>query len=82
MQGINISVPAAVIAVAQDQGIDGEDLRTALQDPVVKQRLRDQVELTMSYGVFGSPYIIVDGEPFWGVDRLPHIDQWLSQGGW
>ncbi|MHA1565647.1 MAG: 2-hydroxychromene-2-carboxylate isomerase [Alphaproteobacteria bacterium] len=82
VQGTNISVPAVVIEVARQQGVDGDDLAAALQDPAVKQRLRDQVELTMSYGVFGSPYFIVDGEQFWGVDRLPHVDQWLSQGGW
>jgi len=29
-----------------------------------------------------SPYIIVDGEPFWGSDRLDQIDKWLATGGW
>ncbi|CCF97458.1 fragment of putative 2-hydroxychromene-2-carboxylate isomerase protein (part 2) [Ralstonia solanacearum K60] len=24
----------------------------------------------MSRGVFGSPYVIVDGEPFWGFDQI------------
>ncbi len=81
-QGININDPSNVVAVAERQGIAGDDLRTALEDPQVKQRLREQVELTISYGVFGSPYIVVDGEPFWGVDRLPQIDQWLSTGAW
>jgi len=30
----------------------------------------------------GSPYVIVDGEPFWGMDRFDQIDQWLQTGGW
>jgi len=32
--------------------------------------------------VFGSPFIIVDGEPFWGVDRLEQVERWLKTGGW
>ena len=26
--------------------------------------------------------LIVDGEPFWGSDRLDQIDKWLATGGW
>jgi 2-hydroxychromene-2-carboxylate isomerase len=33
-------------------------------------------------GVFGSPFVIVDGEKFWGNDRLTQVDQWLATGGW
>jgi 2-hydroxychromene-2-carboxylate isomerase len=25
--------------------------------------------------------VYVDGEPFWGVDRLPHVEKWLATGG-
>jgi 2-hydroxychromene-2-carboxylate isomerase len=32
--------------------------------------------------VFGSPFIIVDGEPFWGADRLAQVDAWLGKRGW
>ena len=35
-----------------------------------------------SAGVFGSPFVIVDGEPFWGADRLDQVDGWLATGGW
>ncbi len=33
-------------------------------------------------GVFGSPFIVVDGESFWGNDRLDEVDAWLETGGW
>ena len=36
----------------------------------------------MHKGVFGSPFIIVDGEPFWGNDRLAEVREWLQTGGW
>ena len=30
----------------------------------------------------GSPFIIVDGEPFWGMDRFDQAERWLATGGW
>jgi 2-hydroxychromene-2-carboxylate isomerase len=30
--------------------------------------------------VFGAPFFIVDGEPFWGNDRQAQIEQWLGSG--
>jgi 2-hydroxychromene-2-carboxylate isomerase len=53
-----------------------------LQQPELKQRLKAINDEAVAKGVFGSPYFIVDGEPFWGHDRLDQIDRWLATGGW
>ena len=52
-----------------------------MADPVVKERLKNEVDLALAKGVFGSPYIIVDGEPFWGNDRLDQVEAWIETGG-
>jgi 2-hydroxychromene-2-carboxylate isomerase len=31
--------------------------------------------------MFGAPWIVVDGEPFWGADRLPQVERQLERGG-
>jgi len=54
----------------------------ALGDPALKERTRQAVEASVALGVFGSPYFIVDGEPFWGVDRIPMLEEWVRRGGW
>jgi 2-hydroxychromene-2-carboxylate isomerase len=54
----------------------------ALADPAVKARLRAEVDAAIARGVFGSPYFVVDGEPFWGHDRLDQVERWLATGGW
>ena len=46
------------------------------------QRLREEVSAAISKGVFGSPLFVVDGEPFWGHDRMAQVDHWLQRGGW
>lgn len=81
-EGRVISDAQGVIAVARALGIDGDALAAALKDPAIKQRLRDEVDDTVAKKIFGSPYFVVDGEPFWGNDRLDQIDRWLETGGW
>jgi 2-hydroxychromene-2-carboxylate isomerase len=68
--------------VADEVGLDTEALRAALQDPALKERVKGEVETATKLGVFGSPFFFVDGEPLWGVDRLPLMDEWLARGGW
>ncbi|WP_299439588.1 2-hydroxychromene-2-carboxylate isomerase [uncultured Rhodospira sp.] len=70
------------LAVAAEQGLDAEALAAALQDQAVKDRTKAAVEASIKLGVFGSPFFFVDEEPFWGVDRLPLMDEWLARGGW
>lgn len=36
----------------------------------VKRRLREQTERAMHLGIFGAPSFLVDGELYWGDDRL------------
>jgi 2-hydroxychromene-2-carboxylate isomerase len=82
VQGHDISSPEAVTEIAATHGIDTRELAAALADPAVKERLKNEVDASLKRGVFGSPYFVVDGEPFWGNDRLEQIDAWLKSGGW
>lgn len=78
----DISRPDEVLSVAQEVGLDTGALAEALEDPGVKAGFRRSVEDTIARGVFGSPTVIVDGEPFWGADRLDQVALWLRTGGW
>lgn len=53
----------------------------ATGDDAVKAHLREVCETAIESGVFGSPFVVIDSEPFWGVDRLPQIERWLAEGG-
>jgi len=72
----------AVIAIAADNGVEAGELQAALNDPAVKDKLKTEVDASIAAGVCGAPFFIVDGEPFWGADRIDHIERWLSTGGW
>lgn len=78
----DISSPEVTCDIAARLEVDRTELAQALNDPAVKERLRTEVDAAIARGVFGSPYIIVDGEPFWGSDRLDQVERWLETGGW
>lgn len=80
-RGGDIAALDAVLALAAEVGADADALRVALEDPTVKDRLRAETEAALDRGVFGSPMVYVDDEPFWGADRLPQIERWLETGG-
>jgi 2-hydroxychromene-2-carboxylate isomerase len=68
--------------VAEQCGYARAQAVTAMNDAAVKDRLRAEVDAAVERGVFGSPYFLIDGEPFWGADRLDQVERWLSTGGW
>lgn len=81
-EGRDIANTDTVMEIAVGLGIDAGALTAALGDPAVKERLKTEVAAAIERGVFGSPYIFVDGEPFWGNDKFAEIDRWLETGGW
>jgi 2-hydroxychromene-2-carboxylate isomerase len=81
-EGRDLSSPEAVAEVAAGLTIDRDALLEGVADQRIKDRLKARTQAAIDRGVFGSPFIFVDGEPFWGADRLPQVEAWLSKGGW
>ena len=81
VDGIDISNPDTAATAAGAAGVDVAAARASVDDPAVKDALKREVERAIGAGVFGSPFFVVDGEPFWGVDRLDQLERWLATGG-
>src|SRR5437899_2821679 len=71
--GLDTDDPNAIAAAAAPLGIDRDMILAGIADPEVKIIARQQGEQAVARGGFGSPWIFVDGEPFWGSDRLPRV---------
>jgi 2-hydroxychromene-2-carboxylate isomerase len=80
-EDVDISDADAAVAIAVREGVDAATARAAIDDPAVKDALKREVEQAIGRGVFGSPFVIVDGEPFWGLDRFDQVERWLATGG-
>jgi 2-hydroxychromene-2-carboxylate isomerase len=82
VQGLAMDDRAALRDVAVQAGVDPEVVDTGLRDPDAPALLRAEVDAAVAAGAFGSPFVIADGEPFFGVDNFELLDLWLESGGW
>jgi 2-hydroxychromene-2-carboxylate isomerase len=79
-RGVMLSQPEALQMLAAANGIDAQQAAAAWNDPTWKARLKRANDEALAAGVFGAPFFMVDGEPFWGNDRKPQIERWLARG--
>ena len=70
VDGVNIGETENVLKLAGN--VD-------LNDPTVKEKTKAEVDAAIAKGVFGSPYFVIDGEPFWGIDRFEQMERWLQR---
>jgi len=71
---LNIGEPEIVMKIAAGLGHKPD-----LADPAIKEKTKTEVDAALKAGVFGSPYFIVDNEPFWGIDRFDQLERWLAK---
>lgn len=76
--GLDMNDPAVVAGVLQRAGFDPDALLALAGDPEVKQRLKDDTQEAVARGVFGAPTFFVDGEMYWGQDRLDFVKEALE----
>ncbi len=76
--GEGVETPAAVEACAARAGLDGASLVQAAAAEPAKRALRDATDRAIAAGAFGVPTAVADGELFWGVDALVHLDDFLG----
>ncbi|MEQ8602667.1 MAG: 2-hydroxychromene-2-carboxylate isomerase [Marivibrio sp.] len=81
-RGEDLQRSETMLAVAEAAGLDRGAAEAATRDPQIKARLADETDAAIQAGVCGAPFFLVDGEPFWGCDRMEMLDQWLETGGW
>lgn len=82
VQGRDISDLDAVLDIAEQAGLDRPALTAAHASGEASALLKAAVDRSIEKGVFGSPFFIVDGEPFFGVEKMELMEEWLATGGW
>ncbi len=78
-EGVDISTPAGLRSVlASVAGVDVEGVLARIEDPAIKQDLRERTDEAIAIGVFGVPAFVVDGELYWGADRMDQVERALG----
>jgi 2-hydroxychromene-2-carboxylate isomerase len=70
---VDISETAALTEIASHHGMTPQAVMTGLEGETGRARLAEAIDKAVAAGVCGSPWFEVDGEAFFGSDRLPQI---------
>jgi 2-hydroxychromene-2-carboxylate isomerase len=73
----DIADAATLAALLSEQGLPAQRLQDAAA-PAVQARFEADTQQAIAIGVFGAPSYVVDGEIFWGQDRLDFLERRLQ----
>lgn len=74
----NMDVIAGMVCDQTDKLGHADAVRVLLKTDKAKTLLHNAIAAAVDKKVFGSPFVVIDGEPFFGVDRLPQIAEKLA----
>ena len=80
-EGEDITDAAVLARIAERHGVGAAAAEAAMAGPAGRALLAAAIDRAVADGVIGSPFFVVDGEPFFGADRLPQIAWRLAGGG-
>jgi 2-hydroxychromene-2-carboxylate isomerase len=75
---LDIASQTVLKQLLAETGLPAQCLADAGQ-PEVQQRYQQNTDAAIAANVFGSPTYIVDGEMFWGQDRLEFVERQLQR---
>jgi len=73
----NISDEDTLALIAEECGMDGRMLIKSAQTAGVQEQYDRNTDDAKAASIFGSPWYVIDGESFWGQDRLDFVERAL-----
>lgn len=80
-QGLKMDDPEVIRDVLVKAGLDAEKLMALTGEADIKAKLLANTEQAFNDGAFGSPSFVVNGELFFGKDKLADVEEWYRAGG-
>lgn len=74
----NLGEEQTLIALANEAGLPGQQLLADAKSEAVKKRYQQNIKDALAIDAFGSPCYVLDGEVFWGQDRIELLDDALK----
>jgi 2-hydroxychromene-2-carboxylate isomerase len=73
----NLNDPNEIAIALREIGMDAGDFATRIERADVKEKLKANTEGAVARGVFGAPTFFVNGQMFFGQDRLDFVEEML-----
>ena len=75
----NISDTATLAGLANQLDLDGAALVKSAAAPSIQAEYDRNTDNAIAANIFGAPWYVVDGEGFWGQDRLDFVERALAK---
>ena len=82
LQKRDIAAPEVLAEILAEIDLTESQIAEGIVSEEAGRLLRAGVEASLARGVFGSPFFIVGEEPFFGVEKMELLEDWLASGGW
>jgi 2-hydroxychromene-2-carboxylate isomerase len=79
-QQLNLADPATLVKLADDSGLPGKQLIERAASDDISAAYEQNRQDALAADVFGSPVYVLDGEVFWGQDRIELLADALKSG--
>jgi len=78
IEGRRPSDRATIASVLAEAGHDADRILARIDDPQVKDDLRKRTDEAIALGIFGAPSFVVEGNLYWGQDRMHFVERALA----
>lgn len=78
-EAIEVSSDAGLRTVCERAGLDWNGCAAALEDPALAARVEANTARLLDLGHWGVPVLVLDGEPYWGQDRIEDVVRALAE---
>jgi 2-hydroxychromene-2-carboxylate isomerase len=78
-EAVDVARDAGLRMVCERAGLEWRDCRAALDDPLMRWRVEEDTETLANIGHWGVPVFVLDGELFWGQDRIEDLETALRE---
>jgi 2-hydroxychromene-2-carboxylate isomerase len=77
--GAQIADKAMLASLLDGLRLDSKRILSRIEQPEIKDRLKQQTAEAQQLGIFGAPSFVCGGELFWGDDRLEQALAWARR---
>jgi 2-hydroxychromene-2-carboxylate isomerase len=78
-QAVDVAADEGLRGVCESAGLNWAAARAALDDPDLRARVDADTERLAEHGHWGVPLFVLDGEQFWGQDRIEDVERVLHR---
>ncbi|MBV8392677.1 MAG: 2-hydroxychromene-2-carboxylate isomerase [Alphaproteobacteria bacterium] len=75
---MNTGDPETLRAIIAGCGFDADVVLKASEGPGIAEKRESYTKYAIDQGVFGAPFFVIDGERFWGQDRIDFVERKLA----